>query len=110
MAVFRGFRQFRKVADIVLKAPDVTVLAPEGASYQGGLGARSPRKFLKLNTQKRRFQRFWNPGISFPARLEFSLEFSLKSRGSGSGDWQRQCSVVYHCELIFLLIFKKEVM
>ena len=51
----QGFRQFCRVADIFVKAPDVTSFWRRKApfehlsvSYLGGLGACSPRKFLTL--------------------------------------------------------------
>ena len=72
------FQQFHKVADIVLKAPDVTVFgarrrltSTEGASYLGASGGAVSQKIFKIEHSE-------TPGISFPARLEFTLEIFFK--------------------------------
>ena len=63
--MLQGFREFCKVADMFVKAPDVTYFcaairlsSDESAS-------------LKKNTQKRCFQRVWKPSIHCPDKAAF---------------------------------------
>ena len=72
---FQGFRQFRKVADIVLKASDVTVFgvrrrltSAEGASYLGGSGGALPQKIFIIEHSETPFPAFLEPRNQFPSK------------------------------------------
>ena len=88
-----------------LAPQDALHASTKGASYLGGSGACSSREFLKQNTQKRCFHRFWKgstppgPKNQFPRQGWSSLKFSLKSkifsevgqfsrRKGRGGEWQ----------------------
>ena len=67
------------------------------------------RKFFKYNTRKRRFQRFWNPGISF--RKVISKIFHKNGQLVGAGGVEVATTefwVLYHCEFIFCWFSKKQ--
>ena len=87
-----------------VKAPDVTYFWRRKAPFERlkrGLprevwGACFPRKLLKKNTQKRCFQRFWKPSISFPGKAGVhsrslkKVKFLIKMGRNGSGGGWRQ--------------------
>ena len=71
----QGFRQFCKVADIVLKAPDVTVFgtgrcltSAKGTSYLGESGAVLPQKTFKIKHSEMPFPAFLEPRNQFPSK------------------------------------------
>ena len=76
----QGFRQFCKVADIYLKAPDGKffgaarrLTSAEDASYLGESGACSSRKFLKYRTLRNAVSRVSGTQESISqSRLEFT--------------------------------------
>ena len=82
----------------------------EGANTQGGLGACSPRKFLKIEYSETPFPAFLEPRKQFPRQCWHSLKFSLKSkllnengqlvRGGGGGGRKATTEflLAYHCE------------
>ena len=63
----QGFRQFRKVADIFVKAPDMTYLWRRKARFER-FKRELPRGVWGQNTHKCCFERFWKPSISFPGK------------------------------------------
>ena len=62
----QGFRQFCKIADIFLKAPDV---APQGASYLEVCKGIRPPEIFKIKHSERLLPVFLHPQDSVPQSI-----------------------------------------
>ena len=71
MAITQGFRQFRQVADIVLKAPDATVFGAGRRKLAGGGGGfvgMLAQKIFKIEHSEMPFSAFLEPRNQFPSK------------------------------------------
>ena len=113
----QGFRQFCKVADIFLKAPDVTFPCERRKrELPRGSGGIPPHEIFKIEHSETLFPAFLETKKQFPRQGWSSLKLSLKSRifnengqlvgegGGGNGNIKICCLSL---RIYFLLNFKE---
>ena len=120
----QGFRQFCKVADIFVKALDVTFFWRRKAPFEclkrkapRGVWRHAPEEMFKKEHSETLFPASLKTKYQFPRQSWSSFKFSLKSKifnenrqmvgDGGGGKATTEFSVVYHCEFTFYKIKKK---
>ena len=121
----QGFQQFCRVADMFVKALDITYFWHRKALFErlnhklpggGGSGGMLTQEIFRKEHSETLFPAFLETKYQFPMQGWSSLKFSLKSKifhengqvvGYGGGGMATtESSVVYHFEFIFYRISK----